>query len=127
MNLALNYPDTATFVAVEAEGYSGTKTPTQQVDVPVIVIQNTGFVRAGYQENIDADMIIYPDFNHAFITENFNRLEGMYVIMRLYGAAMADSWFKITSVTTNRDHLLNNEIDNIELLLKKTRPLEGAS
>jgi hypothetical protein len=127
MNLALKYPDTATFVRVDSSGYSGNKTSLQQVDIPVIFLQNTGFTRAGFQENIDADAICYPDFTHAFIKEQKNRLEGMYILAPLFDAADNDGWYKIESVTVNRDHLINNSIDNIELRLKKTRPLPGVS
>lgn len=127
MTLVLNYPDTATFVKVEASGYANNKGSVQQVDVPVIFIQSTGFVRAGFQENVDADAICFPDFNNGFIVDNHNRLEGMYVREPLFGEPNDGSWYKITQVTVNRDHLLGNTIDNIELLLKKTRPIPQVS
>ena len=127
MTLALNYPDTATFVRVEASGYANSKESLQQVDIAVIFIQSTGFVRAGFQENVDADAICFPNFNDPFVVENHNRLEGMYLRAPLFGEDDDGSWYKITKVTVNRDHLLGNIIDNIELLLKKTRPIPQVS
>lgn len=127
MTLKLNYPDTATFVLVESTGYGNDKESQQQVDVPVIFIQSTGFVRAGFQENVDADAICFPDFTNGFIVDNHNRLEGMYIRMPLFGATAAESWYKVESATVNRDHLLGNQIDNVELRLKKTRPISGVS
>ena len=127
MTLQLNYPDTATFVEVSSSGYGNDKAMVAQVEVPVIFIQSTGFVRAGFQENVDADAICFPDFTDEFIVANHNRLEGMYVLMPLFGASNPQSWYKITNVTVNRDHLLGNTIDNVELQLKKTRPVAGVS
>lgn len=127
MTLVLNYPDTATFVKVESTGYANDKESQQQIDIPVIFIQSTGFVRAGYQENVDADAICFPDFTNAFIVANHNRLEGMYVRAPLFSETNAESWYKVESATVNRDHLLGNTIDNIELRLKKTRPISGVS
>lgn len=127
MTLKLTYPDVATFVKVAPDGYANTKTPLAQIDVPVIFVQNTGYVRNRNQDAVDSDAICYPDFTNSFIVENANRLEGMYLIMPLYGATDAQAWYKVTDVTVNRDHLLGNVIDNIELGLKKSRPIPGVS
>lgn len=127
MSVPIDYQDTATFVRVTADGYSGNKTAVQQVDVPVIFIQSTDFVRSGFQENIDADAICYPKKDEPFITENADRLEGMYIIANLFGGDVTDAWYKVETCTVNRDHLLTNTIDNIELLLKKTKAIPGVS
>lgn len=129
MGVPINYQDTITIVTVEADsdGYANDKDVTQQVDIPVIFIQSTEFVRNGFQENIDADAICYPDPNTPFVAENADRLEGMYIIAPLYGADAVDSWYKVETCTVNRDHLLTNSVDNIELLLKKTEAIPGVS
>jgi hypothetical protein len=49
----------------------------------------------------------------------------MYILAPLFGVDDPNGWFKIVDVTINRDHLLNNVIDNVELKLKKTRPIPG--
>lgn len=127
MNLVLEYPDTATFVLAQSGVYGNNKTMLEQFAVDVIFVQNLQFRRFGYQDQIDADALCFPDITNEFVMEHANRLEGMYVLMPLYGAADNISWFKVTQVIVNRDHLLNNEIDNIELRLKKASPIPGVS
>lgn len=123
MTKVLNYQDVAEFYKVSSTGYKGTKQIESFGDVPVIFLQGTGFRNQNFQEGVTSDAVCYPDFNHAFIEANANRLEGMYVHIILFGGVSADSWFKIESVAVNRDHLLGNVIDNIECRLKKTTPL----
>lgn len=126
--MELNYQDIATFVKVTSSGgYRGSKTMVEQDTVPVIFVQATGFVNAGYQENVDADAICWCDPTNDFVVNNFNRLEGVYILAPLYGVDDADAWYKVESVVVNRDHLLNNEIDNIELRLKKSEAPAGVS
>lgn len=125
--MKLIYQDTLTFVSVESGGYSNKKTSTQQVDVPAMFIQNTGFSRSQAQDAVDADAICYPDPESAFIQEKFNRLEGLYVLAPLFGAGDEQSWYKVVESVVNRDHLLTNKIDNIELRLKKTKAIAGVS
>lgn len=127
MGKPLNYPDTLEFYEVKSSGYRGTKEVVEFADVPCIFIQGTGLQSQNSQDNIDADAICYPKIDHEFITERANRLEGIYVHAILFDGESAKSWYKIESVVVNRDHLLNNEIDNIECRLKKTSPLPQVS
>lgn len=124
---ALTYQDTATFVEVSADGYSSNKTVVSQDCVPVIFLQNTGFMRTNFQEGVDSDAVCYPDPFDPFIVDNNYRLEGFYLLAPLFDASDAEGWYKVTQVTINRDHLLGNQIDNVELQLKKTKPVPGVS
>lgn len=121
------YQDEATFVKVGASGYSNDKVVLEQEVVPVVFVQNTQFSRSNYQDSIESDAVCWPDPDSQFVIDNFHRLEGMYVIQQLYGSPDNVSWYKVVDVTTNRDHLLDNITDNIELRLKKTRPVPGVS
>lgn len=123
----LHYRDTVTVVSVSSAGYSSNKTVTSHEDVACVFLQNTKTGRGQFQDTLDSDAVLYPDPTSQFISENHNRLEGMYVLAPLYGSSNDDSWYKIVSVTVNRDHLLDNTIDNIECRLKKTRPINGIS
>lgn len=123
----LEYQDSPTFVKVTPGPYANDKVVIAQEVVPSTFLQNTGFSRANFQDAIDSDAVCYPDPNSQFIIDNFNRLEGMFIIEPLYGASDDAAWYKVIKVNVNRDHLLNNEIDNIRLLLKKTRPVPGVS
>jgi hypothetical protein len=125
--MKLNYQDSVTFVVVESGGYRGGKEMISQHDVNCIFIQSIGFVQAGFQESLDADAICYPDPENEFVMDNSNRLEGMYVKAPLFDVNEDEAWYKVETVRVNRDHLLTNNIDNVELLLKKTRPIQGVS
>lgn len=123
----LNYQDTATFVVVQSAGYAGSKALVEQEDVPVIFLQGTALVHSGFQDNVDADAICYVDPGDEFVRDHNYRLEGMYVLAPLFEVDDDDGWYKVETVTVNRDHLLGNVIDNVELQLKKTRPVPNVS
>lgn len=127
MNMMLHYPDTATFVKVTSTGFGNTKVVESMDYVNVIFVQNTQYRRDPFQDGLDSDALCFPDPCNSFVVDNYNRLEGMYVLMPLYGAPDDIAWFKIINVTVNRDHLIDNSIDNIELRLKKTQPIPGVS
>lgn len=123
----LCHKDLVTFVVVTASTYGNKKEVVQQHEVKCTFLQNTGFLHSNNQDAVDSDAIIYPDHTNAFIKANANRLEAMYIIAPLFGGDPGESWYKITNVAVNRDHLLNNKIDNIQCLLKKSEALPGVS
>ena len=123
MGLSLTYPDSVTFYTATSSGYRGSKVAVEAEEIACFFLQNTGFVQGDKQEAIDSDAILYPDFEDTFIVDNANRLEGMYIVAPEFGGEADKSWYKIISCTINRDHLLNNQIDNIECLLTKVSPL----
>lgn len=121
--MKLCYPETATFFRVSPDTYGNKKTILDQEEIPVFYGQNSLFSHSNNQDLIDSDGIIFPDPSNAFVIENANRLEGMYVYMNPFNGDPLDAWYKIESVTVSRDMLLTNTIDNVECLLKKTRSL----
>ncbi len=123
MTLEITYKDTVTFYKPVSTGYRGTKVSTEQQDVPATFLQNTGITQSRFQTLANSDAVCYPDFTNSFIIDNANRLEGMYLTAKLFGVDESKSWYKVVSVNVNRDHLLGNNIDNIELLLDKVSPL----
>lgn len=125
--MRLNHKDTVTFVVVGSTSYGNSKVVEEQHEVKATFLQNTGFIHTTNQDILEADAIIYPNERDAFVLANYNRLEGMYVIAPLYGADANDSWYKVTSVSVNRDHLLGNKVDNIQCTLKRTENLPGVS
>lgn len=125
--MILNYQDTATFYKVTSSGYANAKTVSENEDVPVIFLQSIGFTRINSQELITSDAICYPDPENAFIQDNYMRLEGMYILAPLFDVSNEQGWFKVINCIVNRDHLLGNEIDNIQLILKKTSKLINVS
>ena len=123
----LDYNETATIVIAESEGYRGKKASIEQHAVKCIFIQELGFSNIRNQELLDADAIMYVDTNDEFISDNHYRLEGMYVLISPFGASAAESWYRVGSVSVNRDHLLSNGIDNVACILKKAEPVPGVS
>src|SRR5688572_12726607 len=119
----IRYRDKAVFYKVESTGYANSKEAQESGKVNVVFIQNTAFLHTDNQDAIDSDGVIYSDPQNTFIKENAYRLEGMVVKIEMFGSSSDASWYKITQVAINRDHLLGNNIDNVECLLKKTRPL----
>lgn len=125
--MQLYYPDTATFVKVSSGGYSNNKVVVSQDCVPVIFLQNTGYTRSNNQDGVDSDAVCFPDPFDPFVTDNHYRLEGMYILAPFFDASDEEGWYKVTRVTVNRDHLLNNQVRNVEILLKKTSRIPGVS
>lgn len=127
MGAPLTYNEVVTFYKVASSGYRGKKNIVDSADVSCIFMQSTGFQSQNFQDTHNSDAICCPDFENDFIRENANRLEGMYILANMFSGDDDASWFKVESVDVNRDHLLNNEIDNLWLSLKKTTPLPGVS
>lgn len=127
MSRLFEYQDTATFYKVASGSYSNSKTVVSSSSVSCVFLQNTQLGRSRFQDSIESDAVCYPDPENSWIVSNYNRLEGMYILAPLYGSGDSVSWYKVVSATVNRDHLLDNEIDNIELRLKKSDALPGIS
>ena len=123
----MRYRDIATFVTTSLSVYGAKKVVLHQVDVNGIFLQNTGFKHAEFADGTIADAVFYPDPSHAFVLEQADRLEGLNLKVNIYGGSANQAWYKVEQCRVNRDHLLENKIDNIELSLKKTRPVDGVS
>lgn len=123
----LHHKDNITFVVVTSTGYGNKKVVVEQHDIKGTFLQNTGFTHTNNQDILNSDAVVYPNERDSFIMANHNRIEGMYVIAPLFGADADRSWYKVTSVSVNRDHLLRNKIDNILVTLKRTEALPGVS
>lgn len=119
----MNYPDTVRFVKTGSSGYANNKTITSQSDVKSFFLQNTGMDRQNFADGFVADAICYPIPTDSFIKTSMNRLEGYYIVSNPFGEVDNQSWYRVERVEVNRDHLLGNQIDNIRLLLKKTKPV----
>lgn len=119
----LTYFDIATFYKVNSNGYGNTKSVSSSDDVPCLFLQNTGFNNSNHQEIINSDAICYPDPQNSFLLTNNYRLEGMYILAPFFNASDNKGWYKIVSVTINKDILLENQVGNIVLGLKKTTKL----
>ena len=119
----IDYKNQVTFVKVESGEYRNEKTMTEQQNVNCLLIKSDSFAQAGFREGKDADAILYVDPSNQFIQDNIASLEGLYVLSTVFGT----EWYRVGSYSVHKDHLLENEIDNIELVLKRTRAIVGVS
>lgn len=120
MSGLIRYQDSATLVVMDSSEYANDKTVAELASVHVVFLQNTGMSHSAYQDSFTSDAIMYVDPEDPFVSGKQYRLEDMYVLAPMFEANDADGWYKITDVTVNRDHLLSNQIDNVECALKKT-------
>lgn len=125
--MILNYQDEATIYKVTSDEYGRKKIVTETETIPCIFLQGIKVVQGDKSETIDADAVMYPDPENEFVLESANRLEGMFVKISLFGVDDGEAWYRIDSVTVNRDHLLSNQIDNILCVLAKSAPLLNVS
>lgn len=124
--VCINYNDTITLVTTSVDSY-GAEYVDQEYDVPAVVEMATGYIHGDNQDAITSDAIAFVDPTNSDVIANAYRLEEMLVIANLYGETEAQSWFKVTNVVVARDTQLCNTIDNVQLTLKKVRPIGGIS
>lgn len=119
--MKLSYPDTVILVDPVINDYGSEKIGRQET-VKAIVGQVTGYARGANQAQITADSIAYLDPSNSFVLQVVQRLEGMLVITSL-GEDSTDAWYRIETVNVGRRSLTCNDIDNIQVNLKKTSPI----
>jgi hypothetical protein len=122
----IDYKDTITLVTTTVDSY-GAEVVDSEYEVNAIVEMATGYTHSDYQDAITSDAIAFLDPTNSDVIANFYRLEEMLVIANLFGASEAQSWFKIENVVVARDTLLCNTINNVQVNLKKVRPVGGIS
>lgn len=124
MSVCIEYPDNITLVSTTVDGY-GKLVIDDEEDVQAIFEMATGYAHTDNQEAITSDAIAFVSPEDEFVADNFYRLEEMLVVADLFGSSDDQSWFKVVNVIVSRDSQLCNTIDNVQLQLKKTSPLEG--
>ena len=112
-----------TLIATTTDGY-GSDVLDDQAEINAAIDMNTGHLQAANQEAVTSDAIAVISPDDQFVADNFYRLEEMFVVMDLYDTPDQRAWFKVTKASLARDLLLGNNIDHIELQLKKTSPVE---
>lgn len=126
MSLGLDYIDTVQLVQPVIDAYGAEKIGRIET-VKCLFISKTGSSHSANEDNIDSDASLYIDTSNQFVLENCNRLEEYLIISSMFGSQTGDSWYKIINVSIGVDKLLNNEIDNIKLSLKKTVGIQYVS
>lgn len=122
----LKMNDTITLVATQPDEY-GTEEVESEAEVRAAVDLSTGYSHGANQDAVESDAVAFLSPEDEFVSDNFYRLEEMLVSIPLFGTPERRTWYKVVSVNVARDTQLCNEIDHLELLLKKTAPLPESS
>lgn len=122
----IDYDYTIRFFETDVDGY-GKHEVISYADVPAVFEQQTGFSHNGFQDSISSDAVALVDPNNEFVIANKNRLEEFLVVVNPYGADEQQSWYKIMSTTIGTYHQTSGEINTIQIMLNKTRPLNYVS
>lgn len=69
------------------------------------------------------DAHCYVDETADFVVENGFRLEGMYLVISLYGFDNKKSWYKIRDVKLGVTKMLDNQVNNCHCFLQKVEAL----
>jgi hypothetical protein len=128
MGVSLEYKDDLQIVSTKlrSDGYA-TDVIDEIVDIKGLFFSTTGIQHGDFKTSVRSDAQVYIDPTNDFVVNNSNRLEGMYVISNPFGEDVETAWYRIISVLIGQDKLLENEIDNISCLLKKTSELNYVS
>lgn len=120
----INLPDTVKIVNAGVDGY-GDVTILEEAVVKGAFFQG---MSQNYTNNTDMledyDAHCYVDETDSFVIENGYRLEGMYLVVSLYGFPEAESWYKIRDVKLGVTKLLDNVVNNCHCFLQKCEKME---
>lgn len=114
--------DTIKLVEVVSDGY-GDKSSQTLTDLKCAFLMKSGHSRANHTDIVESDAHAYIDFTNSVVVDKAFRLEGMYVIAPLFGAADSDSWYRIVRVIIAQPKLRSNSIDNVRIFLEKVEAL----
>jgi len=120
------YKDLITIYEVVPDEYGNDKIEIDSGLVDCLFLQSVGFNHSSFRDNVDSDSTAFLNPLNSFVAANAYRLEGFYVKAEMFGSASDESWYKITAVAVNKDALGCNNIDNVEIALKKTRKVPGS-
>lgn len=123
MNKTLTYKDNVLLIDTTPDMY-GDMAVSHMEHLRGLFVQGTSQSRSGYVDTISTDAHVYLDIENEFVKANAFRLEGMYVVVNLFGGDENQQWFKISSVKVGQRKLLGNEVNNVHCHLTKSTPLD---
>ena len=116
------FKDIVKLATTDVDGY-GDQSVDYLTDLECLFLQSTGDSFADHREEITSDAHAYIDFNNPAVSALGYRLEGMFIIAQPFGTSESESWYKIIRVVVGQRKLLNNQVDNVHIFLKKTEAL----
>ena len=123
MSIPLTYQDTIRLVETTSDEY-GKEVYSDEATVAAIFEQATGWRHQSNADAMSGDATAFVDPTDEFVLSKFNQLEGMLLIADPFGLG---SWYRVVNVSVSRDTQFANEVNVIQLTLKKTVGITGIS
>lgn len=118
----VHLPDTIHIVNTGVDGY-GDAAVLEEKNIKGAFFQGTADHFTNDTDMMEAyDAHCYVDETDPFVLENGFRLEGMYIMVNLYGFSPDQCWYKIEDVKLGVTKLLDNVVNNCHCFLRKTVP-----
>lgn len=116
-------PDTVRIINTAVDGYGDTVVLDEAI-VKGAFFQGTSQDRRNQTDMLETyDAHCYVDETDPWILEQAFRLEGMYLVLNLYGGTDRESWYQVADVQLGVTKLLDNVVNNVELMLRKVEPI----
>lgn len=116
--------DTVTIINTVVNGF-GDAVILDSGEVAGAFFQGTATAKQNETDLIEAyDAHCYVDETAPFVIENSYRLEGMYLVIDLYGAGREKSWYQIKDVKLGVTKIRDNVVNNCHCFLQKCEPLK---
>ncbi len=122
----VKYPHTIRFFDTAVDEY-GEHAVTSYADVPAVFEQQTGFTHGDYQDAITSDAVALIDPKDDWVLANAYRIEEKLCMVNLYSDSDNQSWYKVVQSAVGSSHQLDNVIDTVRIVLKKTKALQYVS
>lgn len=123
MSVCIDYKDTIKLVTTTDTNAYGKPVVDEVVSTKALVAMNTGTAHVANTQAVTSDAVVYIDPTDEFVSDNYYRLEEMYVVIELFSTPQAKAWYKVVGVSVARDALLCNDIDTVSLTLVKAAGL----
>lgn len=118
MRLPRSYHSEGTIYNVRTGDFVGELFVTDQAQVKCLVQQAGEYARESFNIGGEpVDVVAWLEPENEWIRDYFYNLQGMYFFVD-------GEWYRIEKVNVHRSQLLNNRVDNVELLLNKSKELE---
>lgn len=117
-------PDTVRIINTVVDGYG------DAVALDEAIIKGAFFQGTSQNHRNQTDMLetydahCYVDETDPWILEQAFRLEGMYLVLNLYGGANRESWYQIKDVQLGVTKIVDNVVNCVECFLTKCEPVD---
>lgn len=120
----INLQDKIKIINAGVDGY-GDAIVLEEAEINGAFFEGTAISSSNNTDMIETyDAHCYVDETADFVMDNGYRLEGMYIVVSLYGFEKDESWYKIRDVKLGVTKLLDNTVNNCHCFLQKCEPIK---